>query len=183
MAGKPPLLPVPSGSHRWAALGWWAVLLAIPLLSLFGRALLLAIQGAAGARVVYGVIAALLLLSILLWLRRQPPGHRMRHGLHLLWLLPLIGLLGLLSPRPEEGVHVVIFGLFGYLSGLLFAALQAIAVCAAAAGLDEALQWALPWRVGDWRDVLFNGAGALAGMALARVERRPATGDGGTFPG
>ena len=183
MAGRPPLLPVPSGPRRWAALGWWAVLLAIPLLSLVGRALLEAVRDAAGATVVYAAIAALLLLSILLWLRRQPPGHRMRQGLHLIWLLPLIGLLGLLSPRPEEGVHVVIFGLFGYLSGLLFAALQAIAVCAAAAGLDEALQWALPWRVGDWRDVLFNGAGALAGMALAHFESRAKAADDDTLPG
>ena len=70
----------------------------------------------------------------------------------------------LLLERVEERMHFLTFGLFGALSMALFAPRYAFIICLLGAGGDELLQFYLPDRVGDWRDVAFN---ALASFGAA----------------
>ena len=77
--------------------------------------------------------------------------------------LGLLGLLGLALPRiplPEERLHFLEYGLLGFFLPLALrdrrGAMGASAVLVLAAGVvDELIQWALPGRVGELRDVLF----------------------------
>jgi hypothetical protein len=75
---------------------------------------------------------------------------------------------------PEERMHLVIFGAFGWLYVKhnyerygASAILRVAAVALAVGAVDESLQSVTPGRVGDVRDVIFNGVGAVWGGALA----------------
>jgi VanZ family protein len=67
-----------------------------------------------------------------------------------------------------------LFGVFGCLSVARFGLWRGILVCATVGVLDEGLQWYLPDRVGDLRDVAWNllagGGGAVlaTGLQLGR---------------
>ena len=91
---------------------------------------------------------------------------------HLSWALALFGLLPLTLPAVEERLHFLVFGAFGLASGRAFPIWLALLLGTTAAGLDELLQWALPDRVGDWRDVGFNLLAVGGGLLLARLGRR-----------
>ncbi|WP_456416759.1 hypothetical protein [Thiolapillus sp.] len=153
--------------HNGALAGWLALLVLIPMVSVFGRSL----QRYARDMVSSGWLAALMLLALtamvvmmVAWFRRHGGAFNLWH---LLWMVPLFLLFPLTLPLVEERLHFLLFGGFGFFSMLLFPPLLGLAVLLAGAGLDEVLQWALPDRVGDWRDVGFNALASVGGGAAA----------------
>lgn len=79
---------------------------------------------------------------------------------------------------PEERVHIIKFGILGWLLAAdnysragYIVALQSVAVGFFVAGIDELIQLFLPYRVGDPRDVAFGVIGALLGAILERTSR------------
>ncbi len=74
----------------------------------------------------------------------------------------------------EERVHLIKYGALGFLVfrdlgrwygswSLLLAAVYAFGI----AGIDESIQFYLPYRVGDIRDVIFGGLGGVWGALIA----------------
>ncbi len=139
----------------------------IPLLSVYGRPLQRMVKTyvpTTGLALFFGTVSLLLLAALITWFRAQGKPAR---AWHLAWLIPLFLLLPLTLPLVEERLHFVVFGAFGFFSMLLFPPPVAVLVSLAASGLDEALQWVLPDRVGDWRDVGFNAIASLGGATAA----------------
>ncbi|WP_456405054.1 hypothetical protein [Thiolapillus sp.] len=146
---------------------WLLLVILIPLVSVYGRSLQRLAKSAlpsTGLALLFGVVSLLLIGTLAAWLQKQG---RPRWFWHLVWIIPLFILFPMTLPIVEERLHFILFGAFGFLSMLLFPAVTAIAVALLGAGLDEALQWALPDRVGDWRDVGFNALASLGGAAAA----------------
>lgn len=146
----------------------WAICFtAIPLLSFFGRSL----QG-----VVFSLLSpfqlAILLLIVsviifLLFVCRRPPGRNSTQILlEILWLGGGFVILNMVLP-PVERVHVLLFSVFGFLSQRLFGTRVALIICLTVSGLDELLQYFLPDRVGDLRDVLTNALSSTLGIRLS----------------
>ncbi|HID45253.1 MAG TPA: hypothetical protein EYP34_05825 [Chromatiaceae bacterium] len=155
-------------SRKNSVLWFWLLLaLLIPLFSTYGRPLQRMMKSALSSTslaLLFGFFSLLLLGGLVAWYRAQKKTWLIWH---LLWLVPLFILLPLSLPLVEERLHFILFGSFGFASMLLFSPLTALAVAVAGAGLDEALQWALPDRVGDWRDVGLNVLASLGGAAAA----------------
>ncbi|MCU0303955.1 MAG: VanZ family protein [Thermoanaerobaculales bacterium] len=171
-------------NRQWLAVAVWVAVIytAIP----FVRVL----RDAARARWDLGsvslVVAALLAASAVggaICLRRSGTGLR-PGALGWLALVTLALVLWAYGLRrvPEESVHLVEYGA---LAVLLHRALRSSipdpAVFAAAAivgamvgTVDEAIQWVVPSRTWDWRDVAINaGAGALVQLGLWRAVWMP----------
>lgn len=107
----------------------------------------------------------------------------------LLWLLWLrgIGRFLVLAPIfiaifvliirieiPEERMHFIQYGILGIMSffvfrGEAFGLLKAILLVTIAGAIDEVIQYFLPNRVGDIRDVVFNTLGGVLGVAIAKL--------------
>jgi VanZ like family len=92
-------------------------------------------------------------------------------------LVPLGALLiaALQVNIPEERFHFLEYGLLGILvvktcrsPTLILAGAAALFVAAVGAG-DELIQWALPNRVGDWRDVGMNVFAGVMGVWIGVV--------------
>lgn len=150
---------------------WLLLLVVIPLISVFGRPLQRGVKSmmpGTGLALLFGVLSLLLLIGLALWLGRDGKPGRVWH---LAWLVPLFLLLPLNLPLVEERLHFVLFGGFGFFSMLLFPPAAALLVALLGSGLDELLQWALPDRVGDWRDVGVNALASLGGAAAAFAGR------------
>ncbi len=142
-------------------------LAAIPLASFFGRDLLGPLRGLIGGENLGGVLGVSLAALTLAAIGRRMRSDGRQALLHLLWLVPLFFWLPEWLPQAEERLHLLLFGLFGYLSlGALGPARGALAVLLLAL-CDEALQGLLPYRVGDWWDVLTNLLSGAAGALLA----------------
>ncbi|HKJ05048.1 MAG TPA: VanZ family protein [Geopsychrobacteraceae bacterium] len=141
----------------------WALLLCfIPLLSVQGRALQAWVIRNLGAPLAGSLIFLSLALVIGVTLRQaQKKGHRVPLA-HLVWVLVLFLGAPLLLDRVEERLHFLVFGSFGALSMLVHRPGTALMLCLAVAGGDEILQYFLPDRVGDWRDVVMNGVASIA---------------------
>lgn len=73
---------------------------------------------------------------------------------------------GLTFERPEETVHLLLFGAIGVTATLAFGLRAGLPVAVACAGADELLQWYLPDRVGDWPDVTTNTLAGAAGWLI-----------------
>jgi|688.fasta_scaffold918979_1 hypothetical protein len=79
---------------------------------------------------------------------------------------------------PEEQVHLIMFAVLG---ASLFrdfrpapaAMTYAIVIGITVGGLDELLQAALPWRVGDLRDVFINALGVIWGVLAQNSASKP----------
>ncbi|MCF6211189.1 MAG: VanZ family protein [Gammaproteobacteria bacterium] len=157
--------------QRWL-LAWLLTLAIIPALSIYGRRL----QTLAHEHLDMGILAWLIaiptLLLVILVLIQQVRLGGYRRLWHLSWALALFGLLPLTLPAVEERLHFLVFGAFGLAAGRAFPIWLAVLLGTAAAGLDELLQWALPDRVGDWRDVGFNLLAVGGGLLLARLGHR-----------
>lgn len=78
-----------------------------------------------------------------------------------------------LSERPEEKMHLLLFGAFGFLTLRLFGILRGVLICLTVAGIDELVQGIVPNRVADWHDVTLNSASALAGAVLGQCSVWP----------
>jgi len=166
-----------------AAAAWTAIIFAfIPLVRPIQRALLRAVdQGWITVAVLLAV--GLALAAAVARLRRLP---RPARSFDLVWLVAVTALAAwcawALRGRPEEAIHLLQFGI---LAVLLYRAMRPagpdLAILAAAVLLgallgtvDEIIQWIVPARYWDLRDVAVNaGACALAAAALWRLDPGP----------
>lgn len=81
---------------------------------------------------------------------------------------------------PEERVHLVKYGILGYLvsrdlismEGKFGSLAITVFLCVIVSSIDELFQWFLPYRVGDVRDVGFAVVGGSAGGFLMMNMRR-----------
>lgn len=85
--------------------------------------------------------------------------------------------LSFFFPLPEERLHLVMYGLLGWLvtwsSGVedrrrLWYGWP-LALVWGAGIVDECIQWYLPNRVFDFRDILLNGLSGMAGVVIYRT--------------
>lgn len=100
----------------------------------------------------------------------------LRHGARTLLLIaaPLLvmAVLAYHLPVAEERIHFLQYGLLGLLvvkttRTRSLAQLLAMAVFVVAVGCgDELIQWWLPNRVGDWRDVGINALAGILGVGM-----------------
>ncbi len=109
----------------------------------------------------------------LLWWR-----HRDMARARLAWRILLIALLVLISllfpGLPEEKLHFLTYGLLGWLLCWSMESdfptprtlLTALALAWSAGTVDELIQWYLPSRIFDLRDIFFNGVAGTAGIAF-----------------
>ena len=153
-------------------LAWSAILVLIPCLSFNGRGLRDLVYGSIGPwwlGLLFLSMTVGAFVAYLAWL------HHRRGDLPLVSLLLLSGLflfLPLSLSMVDERLHFLAFGAFGFFSMMLFSPLTALGVVVLTGGLDKLLQWLLPDRVGDWRDVGFNLLAGLGGCSAAWLGRR-----------
>ena len=89
--------------------------------------------------------------------------------------LALIGIVSLNLSIPEERVHFLQYGLLGIMVAATarnesLALLAKLATFAILVGvIDECIQWYLPNRVGDFRDVAFNTMAAILGIWIGNT--------------
>ncbi len=157
--------------RRWFAT-WLLLLSVIPLLSIYGRRLQAFSREHLNTDVLAWAIAVPTLLLVVIFLLDQARRYGYRRLWHLAWALALFGILPLTLNAVEERLHFLVFGAFGLVTGRTFTGRIGLLLGISAAGLDELLQWALPDRVGDWRDVGFNLVSVLGGLLLAKLGRR-----------
>ncbi len=117
---------------------------------------------------VLGMVAILVALTILRSEESLP-----QKAIALL-LLVTGGILSVALGLPEERIHFVEYALLGYIlfmatstwtMPVLASALMVILV----GSLDEAIQWVLPNRVGDLKDILLNSIGGALGINVAWI--------------
>ncbi len=100
-------------------------------------------------------------------------------------LLSLLLIAATIPALPEERVHFITYGLAGWLiswslepftesvrqPGLKEAWLFPCLLVWLAGSIDEGIQWWLPMRVFDVRDILFNGFAGMTGVAIFATGR------------
>lgn len=153
------------------ALAWAVMLLATFALAIFGRPLQHWLESLALLRWFGAVLITLLAIVLLVWLARSAlrlPKHRtalvtVAGGALLAW--------GATFDRPEETMHLLVFGLLGLLATRAFGLAAGLPVVAACAGADELLQLYLPSRVGDWPDFMTNTVSGAVGWLIAWAQR------------
>lgn len=159
-----PFVEIRKKGALWA---WLMLVILIPLLSVYGRPLQRMARSmipATGLALCFGAVSLFLIGALAIGFKKL--GHPGWFW-HLFWVIPLFILFPMTLPIVEERLHFILFGGFGFLSMLLFSPVTALVVSLLGAGLDEALQWGLPDRVGDWRDVGFNVLACLGGGGAA----------------
>ncbi len=152
---------------------WIVSLLLIPLLSIFGRGLQLALYKSVPLSFLACCVYSLFAVSLLCYLLLLRRAGRLSDSWQLLWLAGLTwycyGDLHFV-----EKIHLLLFGMFGFFSYLLFTWKTALFTGFALSLLDEFLQYLLAARVGDWRDVRLNLFSVCIGLFLASLLRRDA---------
>ncbi len=129
-------------------------------------------------------LAILFLLcgAVLLRLRRLSSLHS---RIVIVLLLGISLLSSLFLPFPEERLHVVEYGILGWLLGWALALSEkwparcwggVLSVWLIGYG-DEIIQWFLPNRVFDVRDILLNGIAGMVGLAIFGIFAREASGE------
>lgn len=110
-------------------------------------------------------------LLILIWGARRG----LRHCALAAVPLAIIGIISFNLSIPEEKVHFLQYGLLGMMVTATarnesLALLAKLALFAISVGIiDEAIQWCLPNRVGDPRDVAFNTMAAILGIWIGKA--------------
>jgi hypothetical protein len=145
---------------------WLFSLCCIPLLSLYGRSLQLYILNHYSTKTLVLYLGLILLGVVPVYCAALLRAGLTSRAYHLLWIASLAVLLYTSLPFAEK-IHIAIFGMFGFLSLIVFEQKIAAFLCVAVSGLDELLQHFLVVRVGDWRDVWLNLFSAALGMFLA----------------
>ncbi len=144
-------------------------------------------QGVLAATI--SVLFALFIPAVLTW--RYRTSGRSRLLLRICLILILLTITFFLSGLPEERLHFLTYGLLGWLISWTFEAaasskkfyteaagwlLSCLLVWLAGVG-DELIQWLLPMRVFDLRDIVFNGMAGMAGIAIFATDgqKKPET--------
>lgn len=153
--------------ERNYAIATGLLLLFIFALAVFGRSLQHWLESLVLLRWFGVVLIGALALAMLAWLIRSAAVlPRWRAGVVALAAATLLG-WGATFERPEETMHLLLFGLLGILAARAFGLRAGLPVVALCAGADELLQLYLPDRVGDWPDVRKNTAAGAVGWLLA----------------
>ncbi len=95
----------------------------------------------------------------------------------ILFIVPavLLILVAMSLERPEERIHFIQYGILGFIVYKGFESVKTLkpvlvgGFIVMVGTVDEIIQWFLPNRVGDLRDVLFNSVGGLLGTWFAKV--------------
>ena len=148
---------------------WILTGVTIPVFSIFGRGWLQKVSAyldAGELALVMGTALVAAAGACVMWLIRQKTVRAAWHGL---WLALVIVSITQLLPNVVEWLHFILFGSFGFLAARIWYPLAAVLLCLLMSGFDELLQWALPDRVGDWRDLAINAAASLIGAVLAVI--------------
>ncbi len=120
-------------------------------------------------------LSLLLGVSLILYvLKRVNPNFSLKRSI---WVFGVIfaGVLILLFIAPEERIHLFEYGLLGFLCMRAIGGtsvgsfLKAISVVLIVGVGDEIIQYVLPMRVGDIRDVLLNVVCGVPGTMVQRV--------------
>jgi len=151
-------------NRRLIRIFWLLNGMTIVLLSVFGRSLQYWVAETIGYSLAAWILGLSMLVLIGVFIFGLLKDNERLPWVHLVWFVPLFLIVPLFLERVEERMHFLTFGLFGALSMALFAPRYAFIICILGAGGDELLQFYLPDRVGDWRDVAFN---ALASFGAA----------------
>lgn len=155
--------------HVSLIVAWVISLVCIPLLSINGRSLQAYISSHYSSQQLAIILGTILLLLSLKAVLFQIKNHGLQRLWHLLWFIPLFVVFPYFIPIVEERLHFIVFGLYGYLSMLVLPGFTAYIACLLLGVGDELLQWALPDRVGDWRDIQFNLLAAFAAARFAQL--------------
>ena len=164
------------GVDPFIAIAWLVVLVAIPVISYFGRPLQHFFEdaiGRSGIAWMLGLTAGVLLIISGIFLVRNAGWFGF---LNLIWLTLLVsGLMFYLRNNPERWYHIPLFGVLGFLSARIFSVRTGTEISLAWAVLDEFFQHYLPDRVGDFEDVAINAICAGAGIILYLIKTQKST--------
>lgn len=146
--------------------------------AVFIRRLFSALKARGGEALVVSVIGAVMLLLvaalIAFLVRNHVPPVKVAGSLvivtlasYCVWRIPLA----------VERVHILQYALLGWFAlrdlkprGTTFRmSIMAFIVCLAVGIVDELIQWVLPYRVFDLKDIVMNGIGGLVGILLRLV--------------
>lgn len=152
---------------------WLVLLVLIPIFSIYGRGLqywLLQQFTRQQLVLLFAVVLIFLSVAATVSLIRR---HGWLKGWHAIWVVALFVILPFYVPLVEERFHFILFGLFGFVTLSIYPLIIGFIICFVLSGMDELLQYVLPDRVGDWRDVFFNVLAVTGGalFALVRKER------------
>ncbi len=93
----------------------------------------------------------------------------------ILIILIMCGFVAINLEIPEERVHFLEYGILGYLvlnatiNSWSLPVFSSFIIVSMIGGGDEIIQWFLPSRVGDMRDVFMNSFGGLMGVTIGRL--------------
>ena len=178
-----PIMTLRFGDPRLAA-GLWIVLIygTVPFVRTVREAFVARWPAALIAYAVIAVVLGSIVASIVILRRRQPP----IGSADLLWLIGVAAVIAIwthnLMGQPEEAVHFLEYGVLGVLLYRVFEDRvpdPTVYVAATLAGLfagtvDEIIQWLVPGRFWDFRDIILNiGAVALVQIVIWRLLKRP----------
>jgi VanZ family protein len=153
-----------NSEKAWKNLFYCSLVL-IPTLSIFGREMQSVVSSNDLISIAEYVIAAALIVTSLLVVVVKPRGP-------FNWPLTIVAMIVfVLIPyqldRYEERLHFICFGLLGFSAYRAFGIKLAMMLTFSAGLGDEVLQYFLPSRVGDWRDVIMNCFAGLSAALLA----------------
>ena len=178
------MISAPPNEREW--LSWtfvavWALVLlaTLPLAPLVMRA----VERHTGKWIAVVLVVVIVVVFLVVASRRLiQAGHAAPS--QLVWLAAAAAIVIALtstSKTPIEGFHFIQYGVLGALAFRAFAhRTRDLSVYAAAALLgtivgtiDEAIQWILPGRVWDVRDIQFNATGAILAQVTIALAARP----------
>ena len=156
-------------ANKYYATTFKLTCLSLPTLSIFGRQLQRWVYDELSKELLGWLLIGLLVVGvgvvIYVLLRLD-----WRKLWHLLWLAPIfLWLPWTMSTHPEERLHFLLFGALGWLAPQIMALPWALLALLSLAVGDEVLQYFLPSRVGELRDVGVNVLAASGGLFLALV--------------
>ncbi len=159
---------------RWASFALYT--LSIYLILPFSRGWQIFLREALGKNFSLSTNLLLMFAALLtvLWLASRLAR---RSLVSLLGMLIVSYILVMQIDIPEERIHILQYGILGYLAALsVFQTLKGITAFAVVLLLglfigfgDEVIQGLLPTRVFDWWDVIYNFFGVLLGTFIYRV--------------
>lgn len=165
------MFPDAQNRQRATAVIWMLLLVSIPLLSIFGRDLQRWLLQHYSTQQLAWFIGLVIFALTVLGVRHLLSNGRPAVAWQLLWIVPVFLITPHLFPIVEERIHFIVFGMLGFFSLSLFSWKLAYTICLFVALADEALQWGLADRVGDWRDVGINLLAGWLGATLAVISQ------------
>lgn len=159
---------------------WLAIIASIAIIYLtlpimpFLLTLLYGILGKEGLSIAVNSIFVIILFSFLIIVfKRNKNNYRSVVAVALITLLG--AMMAFQYETPEERIHFMEYGALGYLvfmalfDGGNVSVLLSIILISIIGAVDEIIQWFLPNRVGDIRDVFMNIVGGLWGIGICRI--------------